>query len=141
MVGAEEEETGEDEEDGGNLGIEDQIEEMTHQPPPAPVEEVVVNSPFADAAGAADIATATTNSDTSLPPFSTYSVAQLSAWLASTIKNIPQSVLTEVENNEIDGSTAIELEAEGWKDLGLTELQRAKVIAEIKKLLLKDDGS
>ena len=55
LVGAEEEETVEDEEDGRNLGIEDQIEEMNLLPPPAPVEEVVVNSPFAEAAKAAGI--------------------------------------------------------------------------------------
>ena len=123
------------------MGIEDQIEEMNLLPPPAPVEEVVVNSPFAEAAEAADITTDTTNSETSSPPFSTYSVAQLSAWLTTIIKNIPQSVLTEVENNEIDGAIAIELDNKGWHELGLSGIQSGKVIAGIKKLLLKDNGS
>jgi len=53
-------------------------------------------------------------------------------------ENIPQSVVAEVENNEIDGITAIELEKKYWGGLGLSGIQSAKVIGLIKKLLLKD---
>ena len=132
--------------DGGSIRIEDQIEEINLTPPPAPVQEVVASSPFAKAADitseSADITTATTNPDTTSLSFSSYSVAELSAWLTSTIKNVPQSVLTEVENNEVDGMMAIELDKrDDWKELGLNNNQSAKVIAEIKKLLLKDGGS
>ena len=130
--------------DMGSIGIEDQIEEMNLSPPPAPVQEVVVHSPFAKAADitaeSADITTATTNTDTTSLSFSSCSVAELSAWLTTTIKNIPQSILSEIENNEVDGSVAIELDKNDWKELGLSGLQSAKVIAGIKKLLLKDDG-
>ena len=138
MVGGDEEEDEVD--DGGSIGIENQIEEMILFPPPASVQEVVVHSPFAEAADitaeSADITTATTNPDTTSLSFSSYSVAELSAWLTTTIKNIPQSVLAEVENNEVDGMMAIELDKrDDWKELGLNNIQSAKVIAEIKKLL------
>jgi hypothetical protein len=144
MVGGDEEENEVD--DCGSIGIEDQIEEMNLSPPPAVLQEVVVNSPRAKAADttaeSADITTATTSPDTTSLLFSSYSVAELSAWLTTTIKTIPQSVLTELENNEVDGMMAIELDKrDDWKELGLNNIQSAKVIAEIKKLLLKDDGS
>ena len=48
MVGGDEEEDEAD--DGGCIGIGDQIKEMILSPPPAPVVDVVVNSPFAKAA-------------------------------------------------------------------------------------------
>jgi len=140
MVGGDEEEDEAD--DGGCIGIGDQIKEMILSPLPAPDQEVVVNSPFAKAADTTaeytDITTATTNPDPTSPSFLSYSVAELSAWLTTTIKNIPQSILSEIENNEVDGSVAIELDKDDWKELGLSGLQSAKVIAVIKKLLLKD---
>jgi len=76
--------------DIGNLGtVKDQIEDMNLVPQPAPVQDVVVNT-FAEAAtDSADItdsADATTIIDTTSPSFSTYSVAELLAWLTTTIK-------------------------------------------------------
>jgi hypothetical protein len=41
--------------------------------------------------------------------------------------------LTEVENNEVDGMVAIELDKrDDWKALGLNNIQSAKVIAELR---------
>ena len=83
---------------------------------------------FSNVAAAAD--------PTTPQSFSTFTVPQLSIWLTSTIKNIPQLVLTEIENNEIDGSVAIELDKrDDWMGFGLTNIQSAKVIAGIKKCM------
>jgi len=72
----------------------------------------------------------------SLTPTSSFSIL-----LYPPSENIPQSVVTEVENNETDGITSIELEKKYWGELGLSGIQSAKVIRLIKKLLLKDVGS
>ena len=146
MVGDDEEdEDGDEVHDVESIIIENQIKEMSLSIPPAPVQDVDPNSPFAEAADitaeSADITTATTIIDTTSPSFSTYSVAGLSTWLTTTIKSIPQSILSEIENNEVDGSVAIELDKNDWKELGLSGLQSAKVIAGIRKLLLKDDSN
>ena len=70
---AEEEESDNEENDGETVGIEDQIEEMNLLLPPASIQDVVVNSPFAEAAtSSADISTATAIIDTNLPSFSSY---------------------------------------------------------------------
>jgi len=83
----EEEEIGEDEEDGKTIGIEDQIEEMNLlPPPPAPVQDVAINT-FTETA---DITIETTS--TTSPSFLTFSAPQLSVLLAGTIKNIPHSI-------------------------------------------------
>jgi|AntAceMinimDraft_12_1070368.scaffolds.fasta_scaffold201611_1 hypothetical protein len=83
----EEEEIGEDEEDGKTNEIEDQIEEMNLlPPPPAPVQDVAINT-FTEPADITIAATSTTS-----PSFLTFSAPQLSFLLTSTIKNIPHSI-------------------------------------------------
>ena len=98
-----------------------------------PVQQDDIATSFSGATESAEVGDATT--DTSPQSFSTFTVPQLSIWLTSTIKNIPQSVLTEIENNEIDGGAAIDLSLEGLKDLGLSNIQSAKVISGTKKFV------
>ena len=85
--------------------------------------------------------TITTTTDTTSQSFATFSTPQLSTWLTTTIKNIPQSILTEIEKEEITGSVAILLDKDDWKGIGFTGLQSAKVIDGINIHLLNDGGN
>ena len=74
------------------------------------------------------------NHDKHLPPIQTWTITQLTSYLESTQK-ITAKLLANIQENEIDGSVAIELDASGWKELGFSGIQSAKVIAGLKKVV------
>ena len=62
-----------------------------------------------------------------------WSGEQLATWLRDVLKL--EAVADAALEEEVDGATAVELDKEGWKELGASAVKSAKIVAQLKKLV------
>ena len=69
-------------------------------------------------------------------PLAEWTVDEVAAWL---MVNGQKTISEKARSAQIDGSVLIELDAEGWKELGVTSaIERAKLLAAVKKAALAE---
>lgn len=66
-----------------------------------------------------------------IPTVQNWSKQQVATWLRDALKL--ESVADMALAAEVDGPTAVEMDKEGWKELGASAVQAAKIVAQLKK--------
>ena len=101
-------------------GREHRKPEPQQEPQPEPQPE-----PEVDVSAGVPLATS--------PEVQSWSEEQVATWLRDVLKLgvVADAALEE----EVDGATALEMDKEGWKELGASAVKSAKIVAQLKKLV------
>jgi hypothetical protein len=66
-------------------------------------------------------------------PIATWDVVAVRAWMTRVL-DMPEELGAAAEGALVDGSTAVEMDKDDWKELGATGIQAARMVGAVKKL-------